>query len=269
MTNAPPLSARETTILRWADEHARGRLTAQDIRALLGDAAPRVASSMARKGLLDRVGRGVYLVRPLRAVADPWTHSALAGVAHLLAGEPYYVGGPAALTLHRLTSQLFTSRLDVYVRRQRRPRTIGNARVTFHITADWAFTFGLTTVQIEGVDVHVTDPERTLLDILERTERLVGLRLADRAVREALPRVNLERLVAYALRWPTASTRQRLGLLLERRGVSPELLAPLAAAAAVSRSLPSIRPGRPRVGGVHPVWRIVENDRPARERTED
>lgn len=121
---------------------------------MVGDAAgAKVVSSMARKGALDRVGRGVYVVRPLRALAEPWALSALVGVAHLLGDERYYVGGPAALTLHRLTGQLFTSRLDVYVRRQRRSRTVGNARVVFHIAAEWAFAFGLTTVRIEGVEV--------------------------------------------------------------------------------------------------------------------
>jgi predicted transcriptional regulator of viral defense system len=253
---APALSAREATVLRWASEGQRARITTEDIQALLGEqVGAKVASSLARKGLLGRVGRGIYTVRPPRAAAPP-----LVGIAHLLVGHPYYVGGPAVLNLHRLTRHIHPARIDVHVRGHRRARMVGATLVVFHAVGAWAFEFGLTSCVLEGVSVTVSDPERTLLDMLERSSHLVDVRIAQQAVGEALPRVRVDRLVDYASRWPTASTCQRLGLLLERSGVSSDMLAPLEARVAASSGVPAMIPDSRRVGGVHPVWRVVMND---------
>lgn len=255
----PALTSRETAVLAWADRARRTRLTVRDVAEAVGaEAAPKTASSLARKGVLDRLGRGVYLLRPLRAVAAPWSVSALAAVAALLEGQRYYVGGPAALALHRLTAQAYGSLVDVFVTGHRRARELGGARVVFHAAPPGAFEYGLTTIEIEGSTLSVSDPERTVLDLLEHP-RLLGAAEIFAVVKAAATRVDLSRLVDYALRWPNLSTCQRLGVLLERAGVPSTTLEPLAhrvhgaGVAAMVRSAP-------RRGHTHPVWRIVEND---------
>jgi predicted transcriptional regulator of viral defense system len=111
----PSLSPRELALLSELDRKHRTQVTSDEARELLGAATHRVLSDMARKGLLNRVSRGVYVVRPLRSVARPWTVSALAAVEHLLTNEPHYIGGLVAVTLHRLTEQLYASVVDAYV----------------------------------------------------------------------------------------------------------------------------------------------------------
>jgi predicted transcriptional regulator of viral defense system len=259
LSGIPALSARETAVLAWADRTRRTRLTTRDVAGVVGQSpALKTASSLVRKGVLDRVGRGVYLVRPLRAIAGAWTVSALAAVAALLQGQTHYVGGPAALALHRLTTQAYGSVLDVFVTGHRRPRTLGGARVVFHVAPPAAFAFGLTTARIESADVVMSDPARTIIDMVEHPD-LLGTAATFEAVRTAAPRLNLPMLLDYAARWPNLSTCQRLGVLLERGGVPVSALAPLVTLVQDAGVAAMLR-AAPRRGRVHPTWGIVLND---------
>jgi predicted transcriptional regulator of viral defense system len=255
------LSRREVALLTDWERRHQSRVLSRDIAGLVGQsAAARTVSALVRKGVLDRVGRGIYTVRPFRAVASPWTTSSLAVVAQLLLDEPYYVCGLAALSLHRLTHQVYGSLLDVAITGRRRSRLLGNARVVFHTLPASDFAYGLEPVQIEATTVTVSDPERTLLDLLAHPALAGGTRQALRTVDKALGQVDQARLVDYALRGARSSVRQRLGLLLERAQAPEAVLTPLLEQVWRSASVPAMLPDEPRVGGLHPRWRIVLND---------
>jgi predicted transcriptional regulator of viral defense system len=214
------LSKREQALLTsW--ERARKRTTTlSDIAHLTGDSVARVvAPRLVRKGVLDRIRPGLYAIRPFRAIARPWTLPALVAVELLLDDEPHYIGGLAAFTIHRLTQQQHTSVVDVFVVEFRRPRRLGNAQILFHRRRPRAFETGITHVEIDGVPVSVSDPERTVLDALEEFHVVGGIPEAVRLFREVLPSIDPERLASQALETARDSTCQRLGLLLERAGI--------------------------------------------------
>jgi predicted transcriptional regulator of viral defense system len=235
------------------------RLSVVEARHLVGTPALKVVSSMARKGLLDRVRRGVYVVRPLRAIARPWSLTALVAVEQAMAGEPHYIGGLAAFTLHRLTEQTHATVIDVYLAAHRRTATIANARVRFHKIAKADLLLGLQTVAIEQVPVSVSDPERTLLDALDRPAAVGGLLHGVPLVLRALDRVDTALLASYACTQSSTSTIQRLGVLLERRGAAEGILAALSDRVRDTVNKPAMLPGSRR-GRLHPRWRIIEND---------
>lgn len=260
--NIRGLSARETALLTRWERRRRSHVTIGEIAREVGASKAHMAASrLVRKGVLDRIGRGLYLVRPFRALGRGWGVSALASVARLLDGVPHYVTGLAALTLHHLTEQVYTSVVDVFVPSHRRARRLGNATVVFHVAPAEAFTHGVTDVEVEGVPVRVADPERTLLDVLDYPHLVGGLSAALAVVAAALPRVDRAKIVADALTGHRRmGTLQRLGLLLERAGAPASTWRPLAERVASSRGPLSFVPGAPRRGKVHPVWRVVEND---------
>ena len=258
-----PLSSRERLILAEWERARVSRVTRADVAGRWGAAkADKITSALVRKGALRRVGKGIFLVVPLRAQGRPTTPSAATLVAALLSDEPYYLGGLWALTHHRLTLQQFATRIDAFVVRDHRPRTLANAHVRFHrvppsrIAAD-----GYDVVSIEGSPVRVSTREETLIDLLDYPDMAGATRAALALVEPALGDVDLGRLVRRASAVAGSATCQRLGVLLERMGVSPSNLAALRRRAMATKSLTSMVPGTARTGPVNTRWRVVENDR--------
>src|SRR5258708_5895569 len=159
----PSLSKREVALLAGWERTGVNRVTTGDLANALNVTRPTAAvilSRLANKGALDHVGRGVYGVRPMRALGVPWATSGIVAVANLLDGRDYYVGGPVALTTHHLTEQVYHSVIDVFVTVQRPPQQLGYARIVFH-TLRWpeAYHLGISQVSIGPVKVQMSDPE--------------------------------------------------------------------------------------------------------------
>jgi predicted transcriptional regulator of viral defense system len=245
----------------WERER-RARVTLAELRAQAGQrAAADIVRSLTRKGLLERIGRGVYLVHPFRTLHRPQTVSAALATAMLLADESYYLGGLWAFSLNRLTEQVYSSALDAFVTREYRARTLGNARVKFHVVLGDAFDYGTQSVLIEGARVNVSDPERTLLDALDHPDVVGSMNAAVRLVEPCLARTDRHRLIEYAVRGSRTSTCQRLGVLLQRLQTADRELVPLLRRVQETASVLSLLPDLPRTGPVNKKWRVVENDR--------
>jgi predicted transcriptional regulator of viral defense system len=256
----PSLSSREALLLANLERDRRLRLTLAEARKFAGKGTADLLKGLVRKGVLHRIGRGVYLVKPLRQLARPSAFSSIVAVALLMEGQSYYVGGLWAFTYHQLSTQQFASRIDVFTDRRRVSRILGAARVSFHVLSEHQRSYGIQVEIMEGVAVRISDAERTLLDALDQPKVVGGVGLALDFVTSALPQVQTKRLVAHAARGASTATCQRLGLLLERSGVAARELAPLRRRVRESRSLLSMLPSEPRRGHVHPAWRVVEND---------
>ena len=256
-----PLSRREVSLLAEWERERRVILTMDVIRQAVGaDSAQDVAWRLVRKRALERIGRGKYLVRPLRTLNRSTAPSAAVLAAALLQGEPYYLGGRWALTVHRLTEQQYASGLDAFVVRRHPSRRLGAARLAFHRVHPERFDYGLATVTVEGVQVQLSDPERTLLDLLDFPSVGGSSDDSHRLVRLALPKVSSRKLVEYAARGSRSSTCQRLGVLLERSGASRREVTALRERVRSTKSVLSMRQGFPRVGRLNPSWHVVEND---------
>ena len=147
-------------------ERARvNRVTRADVADRWGtERADKITSALVRKGALRRVGKGIFVVVPLRAQARPTMPSAAALVAALLSDEPYYLGGLWALTHHRLTLQQYATRIDAFVTRGHQPRTLANAHVRFHRVPSPRIAHGHEVVSIEGTPARVSTREETLVE---------------------------------------------------------------------------------------------------------
>jgi predicted transcriptional regulator of viral defense system len=247
-------------LANWERER-RTCVTIDDVRRRVGPrAATNVARHLVRKGALQRVRRGIYLVRPFRSLLRPIANSSATSVAALLQNRPYYLGGLWAFGFHRLTQQEYASSLDVFVTSRLLPRQLGAARVSFHVVPRTHLRYGIVQSTTEGAEIRVSDVERTLLDALDHPATVGNVRSGLALFQEGLPRADQRRLVAYASLGSRNSTCQRLGVLLERAGAAPRSLTPLRERARGSRSLLSMLPGTPRTGPVNKRWNVVEND---------
>jgi predicted transcriptional regulator of viral defense system len=255
------LSRREVALLAGWERERRISVTLEDLRKTVGASVARdVASRLVAKKVLERIGRGRYLVRPLRTLSRPTVVSAAVQAAVLLQGEPYYLGGLWALTFHRLTEQQYVSALDAFVARRQNSRRLAGARLALHRVSPKRLAYGTVATDLEGMSVQLSDPERTLIDLLDFPVLAGGVGEALRMIKEALPQVALEKLIDYAARGARGSTCQRLGVLLERTGASPRWLTKLHKRVLKSKSVLSMDPGAPRTGPFNRCWSVIEND---------
>lgn len=105
--------------------------------------------------------------------------------------------------------------------------------------------------------VRITDPERTALDLFASSQVFGGTEATIELLEDALDRLNLAQLVAYALRYDVGAVIKRLGWALEILGASAEQLEPLLAYPVASTYL--AEPSGARSGVVASRWRVRDN----------
>jgi predicted transcriptional regulator of viral defense system len=167
------------------------------------------------------------------------------------------------LTLHGLTDQQHTSRVDAFVAKRHKTVPEALAAISFHVIPAAAMLYGSQKVELEQTSVQVSDPEKTLVDLLEYPASAGSVGKAVGLVERSLERVDPDKLIEYAVRGARPSTCQRLGVLLERTNAElpTQRLAALHMKARSRKSLLSMHPGTPRKGIVNARWNVIENDR--------
>jgi predicted transcriptional regulator of viral defense system len=111
-------------------------------------------------------------------------------------------------------------------------------------------------VWIGEARVTVTDPERTLLDGLSMPQYCGDFAEILHAFEVRGQRLNLERIISYALKLNT-STAKRLGWVLDQQRVDPDRLKPLEALPI--KGYRKLDPTGPRSGPYNRCWMIQEN----------
>lgn len=179
-------------------------------------AARRFLSYLADRGWLARVRRGLYVPVPLEArqpgewTADPWV------VAHR-SFAPCYLGGWSACEHWGLTDQTFRQIIVVTARRVRHRRVeIQGTPYRLKVVAQEKL-FGTRPVWRGRVRVDVSDPSRTLVDLLDDPGLGGGMRTVADVAREyfAGPHRDDERLLDYTERVGNRTVYKRLGYLVE------------------------------------------------------
>ena len=180
-------------------------------------AAARRLAAWSRSGWLARVRRGAYVPVPIEsesadvALDDAWSVAAAMF-------SPCYVGGWSAAEHWGLTEQLFRSICVMTATRPReRQLELRKARFELHTVAPALFT-GLKTVWRGGTRVKVSDPARTLIDMLANPALGGGIRhVAEMLVTlfHDQPR-EAAKLADYAAKMGSGAVYKRLGFLLQR-----------------------------------------------------
>jgi len=226
--------------------------------------AAKLLHALHRKGLLTRVGRGIYAVASPTSLAentptvDPYR---VIDQLMKLLGIPYYIGFASAVHLHGASDEIpFT--IQVATVRQRRPLRVAATPIKFHQVAADRF-FGIVRVRQSGEFVSVSDPEKTLLDCAERPNLCGGLHGLIGVSRELAHDLDLRRLREHARRMGPGPSVQRLGFVLMRLRMARKRIIPPEAPAALSlrRKLGPypLDPSRPRRGREDRKWRIIVN----------
>jgi predicted transcriptional regulator of viral defense system len=136
--------------------------------------AIRLLSRWTRQGWLTRVGPGLYVPVPLdlagneQVMADPWI------LVPALFGQGY-IGGWTAAHHWELTEQLFNETVVFTTRRVVKKRVTAQGAIFLLHNIPAKRLFGLKTFWRGSAKVSVSDPARTLLDLLALPESGGGI----------------------------------------------------------------------------------------------
>lgn len=221
----------------------------------------RFLAYLAERGWLARVRQGLYVTVPLDATSpalwheDPWISAARIF-------DPCYIGGWSACEHWGLTEQIFREVVVLTAKpiRRRREEIQG---IPFRIKfLPRAKLFGTAPVWRKQVRVQVSDPSRTIVDILDAPELGGGLRHISEVVAAYFESAHRDdRLLAeYAEKLGNRTVFKRLGAVLEALKIAaPDLLATCAARKSAGITL--LDPTAPSAGPATRRWNLRLNVR--------
>jgi predicted transcriptional regulator of viral defense system len=212
--NLRTLGPAEAKVVLSFREQGRDVVEAGSIIGLLGSeqTGRKVIRNLIRKGWLARLKGGRYLLLPPERGADVMGENNPLAVAAAVVDESY-VGWWSAAAYHGFTTQR-PATVFVAVTRQTRPRTVEGTDVRF-VTLPARKFFGWKTYDVYGRRTRIAEPEKTLVDCIDRPDLAGGPAEVTRITHTALAEIDQAKLVDMALRMESTSLLQRLGFLTD------------------------------------------------------
>lgn len=216
---------------------------------------------LARLGWLVRHRVGVYEIAPIWATAE--SPAAAPRFASLSAWvpRPFYVGFLSAFEIHGWLRQPVVGRIILAVDRQQRATRSGSDRITWVVLRPDAFAWGITTRWIDGAEVRVSDPERTIVDGLHLPRHIGGVAEIADALVGVFSRLDQDQLLDYVERVANTSVARRLGWMIETTGVpgGAVLAEQLRASLPSGRTVALLDPSQPAMGSIDRRWGLRLN----------
>jgi predicted transcriptional regulator of viral defense system len=259
------LGNMETQLLAFSQMRGSSAVRSEEIVEALGLTAAQtreLLSRMARRGLIARVRRGLYLVPPRLPPGGKWNPSEFLSLDTLIKdrGGNYQICGPSAFVRYGFDEQV-PNRVYAYNNVLTGQRKIGSASFTLIKVNDSRLGDTDTFTTPDGIKAAYSSRARTLVDAVYDWSRFGSLPRAFDWIRAELKRApEAAKLIASAaIRFSNLSTLRRLGKLLSLEGVEEHLLRK------IERKLPKTSaeipwcPTRAKRGTIDRRWGVVFN----------
>lgn len=255
------LSALESRLVMELEWQEKKLITLQDVMDTLGCSyghARKLVHQLEKKRWLDRLAPGKYQFIPASrgSQAVPDMNPLLAGSVLV---EPYYYAYATANHFHGFSPQV-PATVYIATTQSKPPTEIRGVEYRF-VSLDPSRFFGFRETKVYTTAVMMAEPEKAVVDSLDKMSYAGGIVEVARVVHAARNRVDLEKLTDYALRMGTHALVQRLGYLLEALGdtLPPDLEDRLLAG--INRSRTYLGPLRQwgTGGEYNSKWQVVVN----------
>ncbi len=222
--------------------------------------ARRLLAHLTSRGWLSRVRRGLYTTVPLGASApadwreDPWIVAAKAFT-------PCYIGGWSACEHWGLTEQVFRDIVVITGQSIRGVKTeVQGTPFRLKHRAE-ELHFGTRTVWRNRERVRISDPSRTVADILDDPAVGGGIRHVADIIAEYLDgeHRDIDTLIDYLERQGNRTAFKRLGYILEASNKEPKVVP--RCQALISKGLSALDPSVNRKGRISKRWNLRINVR--------
>jgi predicted transcriptional regulator of viral defense system len=221
-----------------------------------------ILSRLARRGLIARVRRGLYLVPPRLPAGGKWSPGEFQALSALIEdqGGRYQLCGPSAFQRYGWDDQI-PNGLFAYNNRISGQRKIGPVAVTLIKVADERLGETEVVKTPEGTGAVYSSRARSLVDAVYDWSRFNSLPRGYDWICAELRRdpAIAEEIVRVALRYANVSAVRRLGKLLEREGADERLLCKLERKLQPSSALIAWVPTLPKRGAADRRWGLVVN----------
>jgi predicted transcriptional regulator of viral defense system len=167
---------------------------------------------LKKKGRVEEIERGKYLLVPARAGYEPsWSEVSLLLVPHLI--NVYYVGFWTALNYWGMTEQVPRT-MFIATTKRRRDVEYGPTKFEFVTLAKRRF-FGFVHERIVGGSFAVSSREKTIVDCLLYPRYCGGLEEAVKGIWNARKDLNFDTLLEFSKRIGVSVVERRLGYVLD------------------------------------------------------
>jgi len=257
------ISAEYREILTKLHRYASGLVTVQEAEKILElpkDKVTKLLPYLASSGWLKRIKRGLYLLIPLEAMSpSQWTANDWLVATKIFA--PCYIGGWNAAHHWGFTDQLFNSTIVFSSHRVRTKETqLGEFSFIIH-TINKSRFFGLETIWQEQNKISVSDPSRTIIDILDTPSLGGGIRHCLEILSDYFSSKYLdeERLLEYIEKFNNKTIVKRLGFLIEGEKINASKNFIEKCLNIQSRGFAYLDPTLPHRGKKNKRWNLIIN----------
>lgn len=239
-----------------------GPFDAEQAASVLGidlGSTRRLLAALAGSGWLARVRQGWYIGVPLDA-SEPgdWREDSWVVAATLFA--PGYIGGWSAVEHWGLTDQIFNVVYVVAGRKVAATRqTVQGTEFLIRTVPEGAL-FGMRRVWRQRVAVNVSDPHRTVIDILDVPASAGGVLHASEVLQAYFEGEDIDRskLLQYGDRLGRGTVFKRLGYLAERAGLADADFVE-ACRTRITKGVSRLDPDGPPAGRIVARWNLRVN----------
>lgn len=177
----------------------------------------KLLSWYAKKGWLKRISQGVYLPVPLESPTSDIVAEEPFVIAEKLFA-PCYIGGMNAANYWELTEQIFrTVTVMTQNKVKNRQPNIGGTEYDIHSIKSEYF-FGLKSIWLTGVKVQISDPTRTIIDMVMFPQFCGGIRFVIDVIQSYFQSKykDVDLLIKYLEKAQNGAAIKRLGFIIEK-----------------------------------------------------
>jgi len=257
------ISAEYREVLTKLHRYASGLVTVQEAEKILGLPQEKVAKLLpylASSGWLKRIKRGLYLLVPLEAMSPKqWTANDWMVATKIFA--PCYIGGWNAAHHWGFTDQLFNS---THVFSTQRVRASENQIGEFSFivrTVNESRFFGLETIWEGQNKILISDPSRTIIDIMDTPFLGGGIRHCLEILSDYFSSKHLDekKLIEYIGKFNNKAIAKRLGFLIEEAKINASADFIEKCRNIKSRGFAYLEPSLPHSGKKNKKWNLIIN----------